>query len=271
MKVPGDKPADYLVKTPITIVVPCFNEEANLLHLRNSLRSVRQSLAENYQVHLILVDDQSTDHTWQSLQRLFGAEPDCRLLSQSKNLGVAATIMAGLRSSQTEIVCSIDCDGTYDPHQIEHLLPLLAEGVDLVTASPYHPLGRAFNVPAWRLALSRTASALYRRVLRNKLHTYTSCFRLYRRSAVFNLEIAEGGFLGITELIGKLDQRGSVIVECPAVLEGRVLGESKMNVLHAVLGHFRLIARLMTDRARRGLLSVSPPEAVLVKSSEFDK
>ena len=259
------------MKTPITIVVPCFNEEANLLHLRNTLRSVRQSLAENYQVHLILVDDRSTDHTWQSLQRLFGAEPDCRLLRQSRNLGVAATIMAGLRSSQTEIVCSVDCDGTYDPHQIEHLLPLLTEGVDLVTASPYHPLGRVFNVPVWRLALSRTASALYRLVLRNKLHTYTSCFRLYRRSAVHNLEITEGGFLGITELIGKLDQRGSVIIECPAVLEGRVLGESKMNVFPAALGHLCLLARLMTDRAKPGLFSVSPPGAVLVKSSEFDK
>jgi len=259
------------VNTPITIVVPCFNEEANLLHLRNTLRSVRQSLAENYQVHLILVDDQSTDHTWQSLQRLFGAEPDCRLFSQPGNLGVAATILTGIRRAQTEIVCSIDCDGTYDPHQIENLLPLLAEGVDLVTASPYHPLGRAFNVPAWRLALSRTASTLYRHVLRNQLHTYTSCFRLYRRSAVLNLEITEGGFLGIAEMIGKLDQRGSKIVECPAVLEARVLGQSKMNVLPVVLGHLRLIARLLTDGARRGPLPASPPEAVLVKSSEFDK
>ena len=72
------------MKTPITIVVPCFNEEPDLLHLRNTLRSVRQSLAENYEVHLILVDDRSTDHTWQSLERLFGTEPDCTLTSPSR-------------------------------------------------------------------------------------------------------------------------------------------------------------------------------------------
>lgn len=259
------------MKTPITIVVPCFNEEANLLHLRNSLRSVRQYLAENYKVHLVLVDDHSTDQTWPSLQLLFANEPDCKLLGQPINAGVAATILTGIRCAQTEIVCSVDCDGTYDPHQLEKLLPLLTEGVDLVTASPYHPLGRAFNVPAWRLVLSRTASALYRRVLRNKLHTYTSCFRVYRRSAVLRLELSEGGFLGVAELIGKLDQRGSTIVECPAILEARILGRSKMKTLQVIVGHFRLMSRLLVDRGQQELFAVRPPEAVLVKSAEFDK
>ena len=259
------------MKTPITIVVPCFNEEPVLLHLRNTLRSVRQSLADLYEVHLILVDDRSTDHTWQSLERLFGTEPDCTLLRHPNNLGVAATISTGIRSALTEIVCSIDCDGSYDPHQLENLLPLLTEGVDLVTASPYHPLGRAFNVPAWRLTLSRCASALYRRVLRNKLHTYTSCFRVYRRSAVLNLEISEGGFLGITELVGQLDLGGSVIVECPAMLEVRILGRSKMKTLPVILGHLHLMSRLLTHRGRQKLFAVSPPKALLVKSAEFDK
>ncbi len=259
------------MKTPITIVVPCFNEEPALLHLRNTLRSVRQSLAERYEVHLILVDDRSTDHTWQSLQCLFGTESDCTLLRHPNNLGVAAAISTGIRSALTEVVCSIDCDGSYDPHQLEKFLPLLTEGVDLVTASPYHPLGGAFNVPAWRLTLSRCASALYRRVLRNKLHTYTSCFRVYRRSAVLNLEIREGGFLGITELVGQLDLRGCVIVECPAVLEVRVLGRSKMKTLPVILGHLHLMSRLLTHSGRQKLFAVSPPKALLVKSAEFDK
>jgi glycosyltransferase involved in cell wall biosynthesis len=241
------------------------------LHLRNTLRSVKQSLAEKYEVHLILVNDCSTDRTWPALQELFGTEPDCRLISQDRNLGVAATIMTGIRSAQTEVVCSIDCDGTYDPHQLEKFLPMLTEGVDLVTASPYHPAGRVFNVPAWRLLLSRSASALYRRVLRTKLHTYTSCFRVYRRSAVVGLDITEGGFLGITELIGKLDLQGSGIVECSAVLEVRVLGRSKMKTVPVILGHLRLMSQLITYKVRQNLFSSPAAEAVLVKSPEFDE
>lgn len=239
--------------------------------MRNSLRSVRQSLAGSYEVYLVFVDDGSTDQTWLWLQRLFEVEPDCALLRHPENLGVSAAILTGIRSAQTEVVCSIDCDGTYDPHQLLNFLPLLTDGVDLVTASPYHPLGHAFNVPSWRLALSRTASALYRCILRNKLHTYTSCFRVYRRSAVVNLEITEGGFLGVTELIGKLDLGGSTIVECPAILEVRVLGRSKMKTFQVIVGHLRLMSRLLTNRSRHKLLAASPPKPALVKSIGFDK
>ena len=46
------------------------------------------------------------------------------------------------------------------------MVPLLTDGVDLVTASPYHPSGAVKNVPGWRLLLSKGSSFLYRRVLR---------------------------------------------------------------------------------------------------------
>ena len=82
----------------------------------------------------------------------------------------------------TDVVCSMDCDCTYDPHELGSMIPLLADDVDVVTASPYHPLGTVRNVPRWRLFLSKSLSRLYRVVLRQKLYTYTSCFRVYRRA-----------------------------------------------------------------------------------------
>jgi hypothetical protein len=132
------------------------------------------------------------------------------------------------------------------------MIPLLREGVDLVTASPYHELGGVRNVPAWRLALSRLASALYRLVLHHKLQTYTSCFRVYRRSAILLLPLREPGYLGITELLGLLDLRGRTIVEHPAVLEARLLGHSKMKVLRNILGHLRLLGGLLWERLLSG-------------------
>ncbi|HKB40211.1 MAG TPA: glycosyltransferase, partial [Gemmataceae bacterium] len=156
-------------------------------------------------------------------------------------------------------VCSIDCDCTYDPHEAAKMVPLLTEGVDVVTASPYHPDGQVRNVPCWRLFLSKLSSFLYRRVLRQKLYTYTSCFRLYRRSAVVGLNVRETGFLGVAEILGKLDLKGSRIVEFPAVLEVRMLGRSKMKTLRTILGHLRLMNRLLWLRLlRRGAPPLSP-------------
>jgi dolichol-phosphate mannosyltransferase len=103
-------------------------------------------------------------------------------------------------------------------------------------------------VPGWRLKLSKTASWMYRRVLRHKLHTYTSCFRIYRRSAVTGIELRKTNFLGVAELLGRLDLRGSKIVEYPATLEVRMLGRSKMKTARTILGHIRLMTRLFAAR-----------------------
>lgn len=241
-------------KTSLTIVVPCFNEELVLPYLRDTLCSVRQSLVRNYDVHVIIVDDGSNDGTRPLLQRLLQPEPNCRLVLHRSNLGVAAAILDGIRAAETEIVCSIDCDCSYDPHELERLVPMLTPGVDLVTGSPYHPLGKVRGVPRWRLALSKVASSLYRLVLRNKLYTYTSCFRVYRRSAILNLDLKQNGFLGIAELIVKLDLHGSVIVECPASLEGRGLGTSKMKIIRVIAGHLCLLSQLLVLRGRQRFL-----------------
>ena len=244
-------PSPSLAKTPVSIVVPCFNEELVLPYLANTLKSVETELGKRYALQFVFVDDYSTDGTWSSLRKIFGSRSNYTIVRHLHNQGVAAAILTGIRQAETEIVCSIDCDCTYDPHELSNMLPLFTEGVDLVTASPYHPQGHVVNVPAWRLSLSRVASFLYRRVLQQKLATYTSCFRVYRKSAVASLELEEGGFLGIAEMVGKLSLRGAKIVEHPAVLEVRVLGHSKMKVARTIVGHLRLLAHLLTLRIQK--------------------
>ncbi|CAN5802737.1 hypothetical protein BH18ACI4_BH18ACI4_13350 [soil metagenome] len=239
-------------RTPVSIVVPCFNEKLALPYLSNTLKSVISSLEEHYELRFIFVDDGSTDGTWDCLKQHFGMRPECTFLLHKHNRGVAATILDGIRHANTEIVCSIDCDCTYDPHELREMIPQLADGIDMVTASPYHPQGEVRNVPSWRLALSKTSSFLYRQVLRQKLFTYTSCFRVYRRSTVINLHLKEEGFLGVAEMLGKMDLCGSKIVEHPSTLEVRLFGYSKMKILKTIAGHFKLLTRLLALRIHPG-------------------
>jgi polysaccharide deacetylase family protein (PEP-CTERM system associated) len=239
-----------VARKPVAVVIPCFNEEQILPYLANTLQSVETALASEYELRFIFVDDHSSDATAQTLERLFGTWPNCSFVRHKRNLGVAAAILNGIRHAETEIVCSIDCDCTYDPHALRDMIPLLTEDVAMVTASPYHQEGRVCNVPAWRLSLSKTASFLYRQVLRQRLYTYTSCFRVYRRSAVVDLRLSETGFLGIAETLGRLDLRGAKIVEYPATLDVRLFGQSKMKVLRTIGGHLRLLARLLALRRR---------------------
>jgi len=251
-------------RVPVTIVVPCFNERPALPYLANTLESVAKLLERDYVLSLIFVDDGSDDGTWDVLNRLFGSRDNCRLVQHPHNLGVAAAILTGIRHASTEIVCSIDCDCSYDPHELMQMIPLLTDDVDLVTASPYHAKGTVMNVPAWRLRLSKGASWLYGKVLRQKLATYTSCFRIYRRSKVVDLQLRELGYLGVTETLCLLDLQGARIAEFPTTLHVRILGRSKMKVVRTIFGHLgnllrmRYMRRLIDRNAPLGLQAATP-------------
>jgi dolichol-phosphate mannosyltransferase len=153
----------------------------------------------------------------------------------------------------------MDCDCTYDPHELGRMIPLLTDDVDVVTASPYHPAGKVKNVPQWRLFLSKGLSRLYRLVLRQRLHTYTSCFRVYRRRATVGVTLQRGGFFGVTEMLGRLDLAGHRIVEYPTTLEARVLGRSKMKILQTIGGHLTLLAHFIRLRLfGKGAVAAAP-------------
>lgn len=238
-------------REPVTVVVPCYNEEVVIPYLNNTLERVRGSLRQ-YDLRFVFVDDASTDRTWESLTETFGDRADCVLIRQEQNGGPARAILSGIRASETEVVCSIDCDCSYDPHLLATMIPLLGEDVDLVTASPYHPEGGVANVPGWRLFLSRGCSRLYRLVLGESIHTFTACFRVYRRASVERVTVKRAGFLGIAELIGKLSVNGGEIREQPALLETRVMGRSSMKVAPDRLGHLGLVSSLLWLRVRGG-------------------
>jgi polysaccharide deacetylase family protein (PEP-CTERM system associated) len=233
----------------VSVVIPCYNEESALPYLANTLRSVEAELNETgYDPNFIFVDDCSKDNTFNILHELFGKKENVQIVKHEQNQGVAAGIMTGLREAKTEIVCSMDCDCTYDPHELAKMIPLLTNEIDMVTASPYHKNGGVRNVPNWRLFLSKGASFLYARTLHTKLSTFTSCFRVYRKSSVVNLPIEEKGFLGVAEMLGRLDLSGGKIVEYPTVLEVRLFGFSKMKTARTIFGHLKLLSKLSKQR-----------------------
>src|SRR5205809_175854 len=78
---------------------------------------------------------------------------------------------------------------------------LLRPGIDIVTASPYHPDGGVDGVAAYRLVLSRGSSLIYRLLVGSDLHTYTALFRAYRRDVVRSVEFRADGFLAVAEIL----------------------------------------------------------------------
>jgi len=238
-------------RRPVTLVIPLYNEEPNIPYMRGTLLDLRRRLERRYRIYFNLVDDGSSDATWTRLNERFADFPDCQVLRHPKNAGVAAAILTGIRSAPTEVVASIDCDCSYDPNDLEAMIPMI-DGADLVTASPYHPDGKVFNIPPWRLFLSRTLSRMYSALLGKSISTYTSCFRVYRKSAVEGLDVRHGGFLGVAEILIRLRLRGGRVVEYPNTLESRLFGESKMKIVRTIRSHVGLLRELLVLRLHGG-------------------
>ncbi len=239
-----------VVRAPVTLVIPCYNEEAALPYLHRTLQPLRHVLSTNWDLKIVFVDDCSRDNTHEVLISLFGDDSDISIVRHETNKGVSAAILTGIQASETEIVASIDCDCSYDPHELQHMLPLMKPDVAMVTASPYHRQGRVSNVPAWRLLLSHSLSCMYRLLLQKKLSTWTSCFRIYRKHQILDLPLAEQGFLGTAELAAQLSLHGRTIVEHPATLEVRLFGFSKMKTVRTIASHLRLLSQVSLQRLR---------------------
>lgn len=253
-------------RTSVTIVVPCFNEEATLPYLAGTLESFERQNRTWLDLSYVFVDDGSADRTWEVLHEQFGDRENCSFIRHPRNRGIAAATMSGIRGSGDEIVCGIDCDCSFDPHTLADMIPLLTDGVDMVQASPYHKDGGVMNVPGWRLVLSRTLSRIYRRLLNHRFASYTACFRVYRRSRIKDVTLDDEGFLGIAEMFIRLDQSGARIIEFPAVLESRLIGVSKMKTLSVILAHVGMLAKLV--RSRLGGSSTGPVSGPPVATPE---
>jgi dolichol-phosphate mannosyltransferase len=238
----------------LSVVVPCFNEEANVRQLRERLFPVLLALPRAWSaVEVVLVDDGSGDDTWREMQAL-AALPQVALtvrpIRHAANAGLGAALRTGLGGCTGDVIVTTDSDATYRFEEIPAILCLLAESVDIVTASPYHPGGSIENVPGHRLVLSRGASLLYRVLVDPDIHTWTALFRVYRRHVIESVPFAATGFLAGTELLVNALAAGYRVVEYPTVLRSRVLGTSKAKLARTVLAHLGFQVSVARRRLR---------------------
>ncbi|MDP9018469.1 MAG: glycosyltransferase family 2 protein [Candidatus Eremiobacteraeota bacterium] len=231
--------------TSISIVIPCYNESDSVFQLRDRLLPVLDRISSRYTVELILVDDGSTDDTFDQLSKAFGDRAEARIVRHPKNLNLGGAIRTGIKESSGDLIANLDSDCTYDPDLLEPMLVEIERGADFVTVSPYHPLGLVDGVPPRRLLLSKGLSAIYQFILRKRIYTYTALNRVYRRTIVEQIGSPEFDFTCLAEMMLKALKQNHRVVEVPAVLRVRQFGQSKMKVANTIKAHLRLLRRLV--------------------------
>jgi polyisoprenyl-phosphate glycosyltransferase len=121
-------------KKLISIVVPAYNEQDNILVLYDATLKVFAAVDNRYDFEFIFVNDGSRDKTWSVLEQLAQRDPRVIALSFSRNFGHQAALMAGYEAVRGDAIVSLDCDMQHPPQLILEMIQKWEAGAQVVYA-----------------------------------------------------------------------------------------------------------------------------------------
>jgi glycosyltransferase involved in cell wall biosynthesis len=224
----------------ISVVLPAYNEEANLGWVVSRVRAVLANLGRPFEI--IVVDDGSTDGTALLADRLASEDPTIRVVHHARNQGYGAALRSGFTAASLEWVFLMDADGQFEPIELLTFLDASREA-DFVVGyriARADPVVRRFYAWCW--------ARLMRLLLGVTVRDVDCAFKLMRRSylSVMRLE-ASGAFIS-AEILAKAQRMGVRVVELPVKhfprRAGRQTGGSFRVLLRAFLELVRLWKRV---------------------------
>jgi dolichol-phosphate mannosyltransferase len=198
----------------LSVVVPLYNEEANVLILQEELRAALTGL--DYEI--IFVDDGSVDRTAERIE----TAPNVRLIRFEKNSGQSAAIYAGLTTARGATVVIIDGDLQNDPADIPKLVAEIGRGADLVCG---YRVKRQDTLV--KRATSRIANVVRSRYTKDGVRDTGCTLKAIRRECVSTLLPFKGVHRFIPALVKAAGYR---LVEVPVNHRARRFGQSKYGL-----------------------------------------
>ncbi len=167
----------------LSIVVPVYNEEESLPELEAWIARVCK--ANNISYELLLVDDGSTDRSWEVVQQLHAANPVVRGLRFRRNQGKSAALNAGFERVEGRVVITMDADLQDSPDEIPGLMAMIdKEGYDLVSGwkqKRHDPISK--TIP------SKFFNAVTRRISKIDLNDFNCGLKAYRGEVVKSIDV----------------------------------------------------------------------------------
>lgn len=167
----------------ISVILPVYNEEANLVELNREIVSVLERNAYDYEV--IYVDDGSRDGSFTVLTTLHAENPRIKVIRFRRNFGQTAGMAAGFDHASGDVIITMDADRQNDPEDIPLLLAKMDEGFDLVSGWRFDRQDAMLS----RKLPSRIANWLISRITGVHLHDYGCSLKAFHKEVVANIRL----------------------------------------------------------------------------------
>jgi len=215
----------------LSVVIPVYNEEANLPELLDRLTAALVPLGRSYEI--VLVNDGSRDRSLPLLREASARDPHLVVVDFNRNYGQHAAVFAGFEVSRGEIVVTIDADLQNPPEEIPKLVAKMEEGYDVVGSIRVQRQDSALRKIASRIVNRMTALATG-----VQLSDYGCMLRAYSRPVVKVLSESRE----ISTFIPVLaDLFAGRVTEIPVAHSERKHGESKYSLFSLVRLQFDLM------------------------------
>src|SRR5271156_2298733 len=219
----------------LSIVIPIHNEEPSILPLYDRLTSVLERVRKPYEI--IVVDDASTDRSFDLLANLVETDPHLKVVRLRRNFGQTAALSAGFDEAQGNVIVSLDGDLQHAPEDIPVLLAKIEEGFDIASGWRKDRVDNAIT----RKIPSRIANWLMAKASGVELRDFGTTFKAYRAEVLKDVHLYGELHRFIPALASIY---GARVAEVPIQNTPRAAGDS-----HYGLGRtFRVLFDILTIR-----------------------
>jgi glycosyltransferase involved in cell wall biosynthesis len=205
----------------ISIVLPVYNEEDNILIQYREIAQAMKPLGHSYEI--IFIDDGSTDESPSILKDIARKDKNIKLVIFRRNFGQTAAMSAGIDYASGGIIVFLDSDLQNDPKDIGTLVEKIEEGYDVVSGWRKHRHDKLMSrrLPSW------LANRLISRVTGVRLHDLGCSLKAYRSSLLkqVNLYGEMHRFIPV-----HASWLGAKITEIPVAHHSRKFGASKYGI-----------------------------------------
>jgi undecaprenyl-phosphate 4-deoxy-4-formamido-L-arabinose transferase len=230
-----DATSSHKAPLDLSIVVPAYNEAANIPDL---VRRTRTAVEDLGAYELIIVDDGSTDESWKVIELAAAACAEVVGVRLQRNFGQHPAVSAGFAVARGAVIVTLDADLQNPPEEIPKLVARL--GPDCDVASGWRQFRRD---SASRTLPSRLINFAIAKVTGVRLHDYGCMLRAYKRHVIEQVQACPEVNKTITALVSWL---GASIVEVPVEHHERTAGRSRYSYWRLVRMNFDLLTGFST-------------------------
>jgi len=207
----------------LSVVMPVFNEAATVADV------IQTVLAQRPVQQLVIVDDCSTDGTWEKLQPLAQNEPRIKLIRHEFNQGKGAALRTGFAQAAAKIIIVQDADLEYDSAEYHRVLaPIISGKADVVFGSRFlgSPGGHRV-LYYWHSVGNKMLTTFSNMATGLNLTDMETCYKVFRREVIGQIQIEENRFGFEPEITAKVARLKARVYEVGISYYGRTYVEGK--------------------------------------------